>query len=52
MKDMGETNIILGVKIIRSENGLSYIRTLYREVKKFVHHDVNPMSAHCDANTQ
>lgn len=54
MKDIGEANVILGVKTMRGESGLMLRQEHYvdRLLKKFGHDDVNPMSTPYGANTQ
>ena len=53
MKNMGEANVILGVKIIRCNSGLMLTKKHYvkRLLKKFGHFDVQVMSTPYDANT-
>ncbi|OMO54671.1 Integrase, catalytic core [Corchorus capsularis] len=53
MKDMGEANVILGVKIIRCDGGLMLTQEHYVErlLKRFGHFDVKPMSTPYDTTT-
>ena len=54
MKDMGEASVILGIKIVRSNNGIMLTQEHYVEklLKKFGHFDVTPVSTPYDANSQ
>ena len=54
MKDMGETSVILGVKIIRKGDAIMLSQEHYVEklFKKFGHYDVTLVSTSYDANTQ
>ncbi|KAK6147374.1 hypothetical protein DH2020_018286 [Rehmannia glutinosa] len=54
MKDMGEAKVILGVKIIRNDDGIMLSQEHYVEklLKKFGHFDVKLVSTLYDANTQ
>ena len=51
---MGETNVILSIKIIRRHNGIILTHEHYVEkfLKKFGHFDVTPMSTPYDVNIQ
>ena len=53
MKDIGETKVILGVKITRMGDSimLSQERYVKKILKRFGHFDVKPMSTPYDANT-
>ncbi|OMO89770.1 Integrase, catalytic core [Corchorus capsularis] len=53
MKDMGEANVILGVKIIRCDGSLMLTQEHYVErlLKRFGHFDVKPMSTPYDTTT-
>ncbi|GMI72562.1 cysteine-rich RLK (RECEPTOR-like protein kinase) 8 [Hibiscus trionum] len=54
MKDMGETNVILGVKIIRKDDSIILSQGHYVEklLKKFGYFDTKPVNTPYDANTQ
>ena len=54
MKDMGEASVILGIKIVRSNNGIMLTQEHYVEklLRKFGHFDVTPVSTPYDANSQ
>ena len=54
MKDMSEASVILGVKIIRRDNGIMLTQQHYVEklLKKFGHFDVTAVSTPYDANTK
>jgi len=54
MKDLGEVNIILGIKVIRSEDGLMLSQEHYVErlLKKFEYFNVTSVSTPFDANSQ
>jgi len=51
MKDLGETNIILGIKILRDNNCITLSQSHYVEkiLKKFEHFDMLPMSTPFDS---
>ena len=54
MKDLGEAEVILGIKITRTLNGLNFSQEHYIEkiLKRFEHFDCKPMSTPynpCDA---
>ena len=53
MKDMGEANVILGIKIIMSDDGLPLSQEHYMEkfLKKFGFYESNLVSTPYDANT-
>ena len=53
MEDMGETKVILGVKIIRMGDSIMLSQEHYVEkiLKRFGHFDAKPMSTPYDANT-
>ena len=53
MKDLGQANVILGIKIIRDDNGILLSQNHYVEklLKKFDSYDVAPVSSPYDANT-
>ena len=50
MKDMGEANVILGIKILRDKDGITLTQSHYIEkiLKKFNHSDCNPTSTPFD----
>ena len=51
MKDIGETNVILGIKITRTPNGLKLSQEHYVEkilLRKFEHFDCKPVSTPYD----
>ena len=52
MKDLGETDIILGVKIRKDENGLSLCQSHYVEnlLKKFDSFEVSPVKTPYDTS--
>ena len=52
MKDLGEADVILGIKIIRSANGLTLTQLSYIEkvLKKFGHNDDKPAPTPFDPN--
>ena len=54
MKDLGETKIILGVKIIRRNESIMLSQEHYTErlLRKFENYDVTSVSISYDANTQ
>ena len=54
MQDMSEASVILGVKIIRRDNGIMLTQEHYVEklLKKFGHFDVTSVSTLYDDNTQ
>ena len=54
MKDMGEANMILGVKITRMGDSIILSQEHYVEkiLKKFGHFNAKPMSTPYDANTE
>ena len=54
MKDMGETNMILGVRIIRKRDSILLSREQYTEklLRKFEYYDFKPMSTPYDANNK
>ena len=54
MKDMGEANVILGIKIVRCDDGLILSQEHYIEkfLKKFGFFDCKPVSTAYDTNTQ
>ena len=54
MKDMGEANVILGVKIIKNDNGIMLSQEHYvkKLLKKFGNFDVTTVRPPYDANTQ
>ena len=45
MKDLGEADVILGIKIVRSENGISLTQSHYIEkiLRKYNHFDCKPV---------
>ena len=53
MKDMGEANVILGVKITRMGDSIMLSQEHYIEkiLKRFGHFDAKPVSTPYDANT-
>ena len=53
MKDIGETKVILGVKITRMGDSIMLSQEHYvkKILKRFGHFDVKPMSTPYDANT-
>ena len=52
MKDLGEANIILGIKILRDNDCITLSHSHYVEkiLKKFEHFDMLPMSTPFDSN--
>jgi hypothetical protein len=52
MKDLGEANLILGIKIIRNNEGptLSQSRYIYKVLKKFNHYDYDPVRTPYDSS--
>jgi len=54
MKDMGEANIILGVRIIKNDSGLMLTQAHYVErlLKKYDHFDVKPVNTPYNSNIQ
>ena len=54
MKYMGEVNVILRIKIIKSDDGLILSQECYVEkfLRRFGFYDTNPVSTPYDANTQ
>ena len=54
VKDLGEENVILGVKLIRKDDSIILSQEHYVEklLKKFGHFDVKPVSTPYDANSQ
>ncbi|XP_077215490.1 uncharacterized protein LOC143850059 [Tasmannia lanceolata] len=52
MKDMGEADVILGIRIIRQDNGLILTQSHYIEkvLKKFNHFECSPISTPFDPN--
>ena len=46
MKDLGEANVILGIKILRDNDCITLSQSHYVEkiLKKFEHFDMSPMS--------
>ena len=53
MKDRGEAEVILGIKITRTLNGLNFSQERYVEkiLKRFQHFDCKPMSTPYDPNS-
>ena len=51
MKDLGEANIILGIKILRDNDYITLSQSHYVEkiLKKFEHFDMSPMSTPFDS---
>ena len=54
MKDMGEANMILGIKIIRDGNGIKLSQAHYIEkaLKRFNMFDITPMSTLMDQHVK
>ena len=54
MKDLGEAEVILGIKITRTPNGLKLSQEHYVEkiLRKFEHFDCKPVSTPYDLNSQ
>ena len=54
MKDMGEANVILGVRIIRKGDSILLSQEQYIEklLKKFEFYDLKPVSTRYDANSK
>ena len=54
MKDIGEANVILGIKILRDINGIMLTQSHYIEkvLKKFNYLDCNPVSTPFDPSIQ
>ena len=54
MKDLGEANVILGIKINRTPNGLKLSQKHYVEkiLRKFEHFDCKPVSTPYDPSSQ
>ena len=54
MKDLGEVEVILGIKITRTLNGLNLSQEHYIEniLKRFEHFDCKPMSTPYDPSSQ
>ena len=54
MKDLGEAEVILGIKITRTPNGLKLSQEYYVEkiLRKFEHFDCKPVSTPYDHNSQ
>ena len=54
MKYLGEAEVILGIKITRTLDGLNISQELYIEniLKRFEHFDCKPMSTAYDPNSQ
>ena len=54
MKDLGEAEVILGIKITRTPNGLKLSQEHYVEkiLRKFKHFDCKPVSTPYDLNSQ
>ena len=54
MKDLGEAEVILGIKIIRTPNGLKLSQEHYIEkiLRKFEHFDCKPLSTPYDPSSQ
>lgn len=54
MKDLGEVNMILGVKVIRRGDGIMLSQEHYTEklLRKFENYDVTPVSTPYDSSTQ
>ena len=54
MKDLGETEVILEIKITRTPNGLKLSQEYYVEkiLRKFEHFDCKPVSTLYDPNSQ
>ena len=52
MKDLGEADVILGIKITRVENGLILSQPHYIEkvLKRFDNHDCKPVSTPFDVS--
>ena len=52
MKDLGEANIILGIKILRNNDCITLSQSHYVEkiLKKFEHFDMSPMPTPFDSN--
>ena len=50
MKDMGEADVILGIRIKRSNNGITMTQSHYIEkvLKKFNHYNCSPVSTPLD----
>jgi len=54
MKDMGEANVILGVRIIRKEDSILLSQEQYIEkiLRKFRYYDFKPVSTPYDTNSK
>ena len=54
MKDMGEVNVILGVRIIRNGDSILLSQEQYIEklLRKFGYYDFKPVSTPYDANSK
>ena len=54
MKDLGEAEVILGIKITRTPNGLKLSQEHYVEkfIRKFEHFDCKPVSTPYDPRSQ
>ena len=54
MKDMGEANVILDIKIIKSDDGIILSQEHYVEkfLRKFGFYDTKPVFTPYNANTQ